>query len=142
MYPPHFLFMSVFLAPIFTKPPPPPNLEILFHVVPLCNYCFPSSIAFACLFLYFREPLLSAGHGVLPSVQDDMSGWRDTSFVHHLIHTAHINIQKNIWAILSQTCQKSYNISSEFNCFVNMVNIKKIIIVMSGSNLNIYLATL
>lgn len=28
---------------------------------------------FACLHLYFREPLLSAGHGVLPSVQDDMS---------------------------------------------------------------------
>lgn len=60
------------------------HLQILFHVVPLCNYSFPSSIAFACLFLYFREPLLSAGHGVLPSVQDDMSGWRDTSCVHPL----------------------------------------------------------
>ncbi|TNN25481.1 hypothetical protein EYF80_064388 [Liparis tanakae] len=54
-------------------------LQILFHVAPLCNYSSPSSIALAFLFLHFRELLLSAGHVVLPSVQDDMSGCRDTS---------------------------------------------------------------
>lgn len=44
--------------------------QALFQVDPLCNYLFPFSIAFACIFLYFRETLLYAGHGVLPSVQE------------------------------------------------------------------------
>lgn len=76
---PSLFLKSLFLVPVFAKNSL--HLYILFHVVPLYNYSFPSSIAFACLSFYFREPLLSAGPGVLPSVQDDMSGWRDTSCV-------------------------------------------------------------
>lgn len=76
---PLLLVGSDFLVPIFLEPRF--VFKLPFMLTLLCNYSFPSSIAFACFFLYFREPLLSAGHGVLPSVQDDMSGWRDTSCV-------------------------------------------------------------
>lgn len=73
---PFFFFFYQFISFLFFDSL---HLSILFHVIPLYNYSSPPSIAFACLLLYFRAPLLSAGPGVLPSVQDDMSGWRDGS---------------------------------------------------------------
>lgn len=76
---PSLLLRWCSLAPIFSKPP------IIFKfsfMLTLFVITFSSPpLLFPCLFLYFCWPPQSAGHGVLPSVQDDMSGWRDTSCV-------------------------------------------------------------
>lgn len=117
-----FCTHHAFLCLFFAKPPF--ILKFSFMLTRLCNYSFPSSIAFACSFLYFREPLLSAGHGVLPSVQDDMSGWRDASRVDRFytyspcLHPGQHMVWKN-----SQKHLKTFPIWSEENCFVRPVSV-------------------